>query len=500
MTKNILLTATALGVLAFAGAANATEITTATVSGASVLQGGVNTPFPVANETVNSPAARLSAAGTSVTVSLTDGEDSISFQPGVTYQFTQTYTNATLPASPTAADNFAVSGTRACYTITKSGTGGATGNAAVTYFVALNTAVGAGCDAAALNNTTNGPASVTFTNQFRATTLGDVSATYTGAVAPQNVVVGADGRADFSLPIKLAQVVDGLDVVINGNVGSGAGANTQLLLDEPVYTTLTADTNLGLVGYAPVVLDTDAFALSQARVGYGATALPTVVSTIDVTAAGGADFEDLTLTFNGDDFVADEDDANVAQLAEAAGVSQVFVGLVGAPTEAVANSPTTFAVTVTPEYADLDDASLINIDSAESGTLEALDLEGTTFLAPWVQSSNANYNTVLRLTNSGSATGPIQLVLGQSLAAPTRSVCDASVLPKLSGIAANGELAVNSTDLTTCFGAFVRGDVSVTILSRATNLTAKLRIVNPGNIVTEQSMGETSGRDIVDPT
>ena len=62
-------------------------------------------------------------------------------------------------------------------------------------------------------------------------------------------------------------------------------------------------------------------------------------------------------------------------------------------------------------------------------------------------------------------------------------------LAKLGSIPANGELAISSADLTTCFGAFTRGDVRVTIPALTNNLTAKLRIVNPGNIVAEQSLG-----------
>jgi hypothetical protein len=126
-------------------------------------------------------------------------------------------------------------------------------------------------------------------------------------------------------------------------------------------------------------------------------------------------------------------------------------------------------------------------------SLETVGLQGTNFVAPWVQSSNtAGYNSVLRISNSGSATGPVTLSLTSPAGTASATTCSSAQLAKLANVPANGELSINSADLTTCFGPFARGDVRVTVQAQSTNLSAKLRIVNPGNVVTEQSLGAIS--------
>lgn len=483
MTKKLLLAAGAIGVLAFAGAASANEISIAKVSGLTVYDsenGTASTPYPVASETISTNATRLTtgvANQNTVSFTLDDG-----FQAGASYQFTAALSGAALT---TALGNsaFSSSNTAAnpCLTISKVGTTGNANSASVTFNVVAGTAGVGTCTvagAAALGDATTVTIDLL---QFRATALAPVNVTVTGALSASNTLVGADNRADISQSVPLAALVKGYEARIDAVIGKGAGSNTFLsLTPEPVYSTLGGDGLLGSIGYGPANLT--GFAASNAFVGFAATNLPTVDSSVELSISG-TDFETLIPA----GFTADEDNATIAT-GTVTGFDDVEVSVASGVEAAIASGNVTVQAKVTPEEANGPAASAITLGEAFSGALEVIELQGTSFLAPWVQSTNPNYNTVIRLSNGGSRpTGSVQLALTSPLRTPTNTTCT------VAGVPANGELAINSAQLTSCFGDFGRGDVTVTVLSLGDNLTAKLRIVNPGNVVSEQSLGRTSG-------
>lgn len=165
----------------------------------------------------------------------------------------------------------------------------------------------------------------------------------------------------------------------------------------------------------------------------------------------------------------------------------VFInrGTTGSATAALATTDQRYELVITPQIAadNFIDATLL---PARTYLAQNAVLGGASFIAPWVQSTNANYNTVIRVSNNGTAqSGALQLTLASPLNTPTATTCG------LPAIAAGGEAVINSAALTTCFGNFGRGDVSVRVLSAATDLTAKLRIVSPGNVVSEQTLGRS---------
>ena len=86
---------------------------------------------------------------------------------------------------------------------------------------------------------------------------------------------------------------------------------------------------------------------------------------------------------------------------------------------------------------------------------------------------------MIRISNSGAATAAVSLLLKSPFysgtVAPSAVACTTSTLSKLDKVPANGELAIDSSDLFTCFGAFKRGDIVVTIQGSPTNLSAKAR-------------------------
>lgn len=476
MTKNILLAATALTVLGFAGAAAAANnISSATVSGLTVYDASStpkSTPYAVASETISSNATRLSAAGNTVVFELEDG-----VQAGATYTFTQTYTGAVLATAlnnTNLAFNAAVAD---CLVVTKSASNGSAGSAAVTFTVAAKGATDATCDATELGDLVD-PVVGTFTvPAFRANAIAPVSVNVTGALSSSNTLVGADERADINQTIALASVVQGYESRIDAVITKGAGTDTRLsLTPEPVYTTLAGDGIVGSVGYAPATLVD--YASANAYLGFGATVLPAVVADVELTVSG-TNFDKLVPT----GFTVDADDKTLATDSAAAGFNNVVVTAAPGLTSAIAAGTVTFQATVTPDFAGPAN-SAIALAEAFTGSLEAVELQGTSFIAPWVQSTNPTYNTVIRISNNGSRpSGTIQLSLASPLRAPTATTCNLPAVP------ANGELAISSAKLTECFGDFGRGDVTATVLSLGGDLTAKLRIVSPGNVVSEQSLG-----------
>lgn len=499
MKKQLLLAATALTAAAVAGGAFADEITSAKVSNVDVT----TAPYPVAMETVNISSNRVTTATAghnAVIVEVQDADgDPTSIQPGASYRFTQSFTGANLAAAITSANRavliggVAVTGDAgACFTITTAA-GGTSGANSVTYNVAVagaSAGVDSGataCEDTAFAAISSGDFSFRFDTPFRATSIGTVSTTVTGALSPTNALVAADERATFSLTKTLAAPVNGYAVTITAD-----DTTTQLTLADPTYTIISADDVIGEVGYGPTTLGA-AWAEAQANAGYANTALPAVRADLELTAIGG-DFEYITPQFDGNDFDIDADDASLATYDNAVGVEDVTLTVTGSPEDPISLSPIGFSISVDPELVNAADDELVTVDGAASGALQSLTLEGSNFFAPWVQSTNANYNTVLRISNADSAdTGSLQLSLSSPLNAPTRTTCTVTELPKLASVPGNGELAISSADLTTCFGAFGRGDVTINVLSLDTALSAKLRIVNPGGVVSEQSLGRTSG-------
>ena len=474
MTKKLLLAASAMGALAFAGAAGANEITVAKLSNQTVYDSSnspASTPYAVASETISSNATRTTTGTVGHNTVAFELEDGAQF--GATYQYTFNLTGAVFTAA-VVAGNLATSVHADCFTITKTAAGTANTSTA-TYQLVARAASNANCTAGAMD----GPIVLTFdASQLRASSIGNVGFNVVGGLSNGNTLVGADGRADISQTITLAQAATGYESRISAVIGGTAGTDTMLGLDD--HSFIKGDSLLGSVGYAQASLPNNAGGV--AYLGFNATNLPNVESDIEL-AITNSDFETLIPA----NFTVDEDDIDYAILEDATGFENVNVSLVSGWEGAIATGAVTVNATVTPKE-PVAFANAIALPEAFSGQLEVIQLEGTTFLAPWVQSSNPNYNTVIRLSNSGSRpSGQVQLALTSPLRAPTATTCT------LAGVPANGELAISSAQLSTCFGDFGRGDVALTVLSVGDSLTAKLRIVSPGNVVSEQTLNQTSG-------
>jgi|GEM_PF-1363296 len=525
MTKKLLLAAAAVSAIGFAGAANAQVITSATVSTATVKAAGASavTPYTIANESVASVAnRRTTTAPTENVVAFTVNPTAAAvpvaqtLELGTTYRITYTLSGTANPTflAQVTSGALTMDGNAACVIPTTVATGtGAGGSNTVSFIVRTVSTFGAGCATAA-----DLPGAFSIDLPFQIATVGTVTATVSGALDASNTNPAAspDRFTAAGSSIQLVQASAGYRIFADATVDNVSGDGVD---NADLPTTLALETTGApfrsfnaagdrVIGGAGFVLATPPANAAAAAPAPGSTVVranlanvsmpaPTYALTISPTSG---DFSALKPQVGTSDNVAGFTDATVAAnllsatagttTAPAAGAQNIALRVEGTPTASISNTPLTFTATVRP-VAPAANSPLVTPPAAiTNAPLETVGLQGSTFIAPWVQSSNANYNTVIRISNNGGmATGSVQLSLASPLNTPTASVCTAAQLPKLASIPANGELALNSADLTTCFGAFGRGDVSATVLSLDTNLTAKLRIVSPGNVVTEQSLG-----------
>ncbi len=114
--------------------------------------------------------------------------------------------------------------------------------------------------------------------------------------------------------------------------------------------------------------------------------------------------------------------------------------------------------------------------------------------AGWVGGSLAATPSILRLSNTAATpTGKVTLTLTNVVGGTTaaQQPCDGATLPDLWTIFPTGELILDTAKLTSCFGTFRRGDLSIIVNGPASGLTAKMRVISTATgIVTEQALGE----------
>lgn len=494
MTKKLLLAASALAALGFAGAAAATDITGASVSGISLTTtGNAKTAYTLANESIMTTAANrqtTTTAGANVIASgLATGSY---FEPGVNgtnYTATLTLTGATFQ-NAISATAVTITGAQAGCTVSAptivSGGGAGQNTLTAVFNVGTSCTVGAGATA---------PTGVSFDVPFA------VDAAASSVSASVNYTVATTGGAfgGAAGTATLVQKAAGYSVAASASPQTDGALPTSFALGTgtPYVALVTGTSNDNVVGSFKVGTATaPTTSTGSVYANMKAAALPAI--TYDVSVGG--NFAVLTPGIATTDAVAKAavtssglsvNTAKTAATATDLSANQTVYVTVPAGNTVSTTAPQSITATVTPK---LTANTLVTTPAAVSNfSLETVGLQGTNFVAPWVQSSNtAGYNSVLRISNSGSATGPVTLSLTSPAGTASATTCSSAQLAKLANVPANGELSINSADLTTCFGPFARGDVRVTVQAQSTNLSAKLRIVNPGNVVTEQSLGAIS--------
>lgn len=486
MTKNILLAATAVAALGFAGGAAAqVNISSAKVSGVTL---GVNTTTSYTTNTFYSVASESTGTEANRTTTTATGDNAIASAlrvgrfdagaGGTNYTATITLNGATF-ATAVLNSRVTVTGSAGACVVSAPTvvSGGAAGQNTAT--VVFN--VGSTCSTTTPAD--YAPNGVTFDVPF----IKDAAATTVSATI--GYAAATTGAAFGGAPAtgQLVRTTAGYSVYARPALANGDPAvRTSFAL--PGYTALATGADYdAIIGSVAATTNTGGATAAGSAVfaDMKAAALPAITGTVSVSG----NLAVLTPSSTAPVTLVVNTGQTTAATAAAVVVAPSNITVTKNGSSAV-TAPQAFSATVTPTLVS---NTLVTTPGAVTASLETVGQQGTSFVAPWVQSANASYNTVIRVSNSGSAVSlPVRLSLSSPAAAADRTECTVAELPKLASIPANGELSINSTDLTTCFGAFTRGDVRVTIPAQATNLTAKLRIVNPGNIVAEQSLGAIS--------
>jgi hypothetical protein len=388
-------------------------------------------------------------------------------------------------------------------------------SAAVTSF-ALEGA-GASCTPTGLNIVSGGTiGSNSVTGVF--TVPSTCSTTVAGAYAPNG--------ATFDAPFKIssAGTVTGtisFKIVSTDSAYDGSGASKQLVAVADPYsvavTASTSPTRMALGTASTPYLQLDATAGYDAILGtvvakvatapatstgavyatLDGAALPAIAAQYDINATAG-DFLVIVPTI-GASATGAVDGTNASLFTDngagsgltTASAQNVTVAIAGGNSTSV-GAIQTYTASITPVLAS---TTTVSTPVGVSGAaLQSISLEGVNFLVPWVAGSQTGgSSTQIRISNSGAAVNNVTLTLkspyNTGSTTPTATTCNSSTLSKLSTVASNGELVIDPADLTTCFGAFKRGDVLVTIQGSYSALSAKARLTTPAGQISEVSLG-----------
>lgn len=500
MTKNILLAATAVGVLAFAGAAQAHTLSFRAVApGGPIDSSDANAVAdfdPTTTDLVKYGrslvglyliANELTSAGlTGNTVQLADTLSSGAIPSGNNL-YTISLTNATFGSAVASGALVGLPAAANC-TIAPS-SGGAAGDSSVTFLVSSSGAgpcTGFNLDIPVLPNVTG---VVTVTTNLR-----------TDNEVP---IDGGTASFDAIFPIDAFQPVYNAAFNVNG-----AGVDTTTTIaSTPPYTTLLGDGNLGS---AAIYVDTRAN--RDLVPGAGVPVVLADVTAATVTVTGDFDAFNAALTnATLEGTSATSITPTVATFSTAAGYLPVLLSARSTGTASASN------LVVTPDGGSIDSSgytgliayTLTPADFAAqgdaAGAFESIERDGVNFFAPWLQ-MNSSYIAVLRLSNTGTTdTGPVTLTMRANNGGTVFSTCTLTT-PMLQagalvsgGIGANTAIEVTGKSLAdNCFGTTsTNADVQVSIEAIATNLTGKVRVINPGGTVVETSLGRLGDIDTI---
>ncbi len=477
--KKILMAAVAVSALT-AGAASAASISSAKVSSITVYNAAATpaaTPYKIANETKFGTAglATTTTSGENVTVSKVDtgplgvGNYTVSYTLSGPAGFNSSVGNADLTTD--------VTGT--CVVSSVVASGGGAGAATISYAVTIS-----GTCSTTAGDANQGPQLFTLNAPLKVTGLGDVtvSSAFTsggtsidnGAATARTLITNAAGFT----------------------VSAAADTTTTqwLLAGTPAYTALSADVTIGTFTVAPVTTGTTGpFVLAT---GAATSKVDNVAQAITSTAVVTGDVTNLAIEINA---VATTKNAakTTSTLASIASGTKPITVVSGSPT--ASQGQTTYSLALTPATASVSYTAPAAITQA----LQSVTLEGTNFLAPWIAGSQSgSSSSQIRISNNGAtAAGAVTLMLKSptynSGTTAGATSCSSTTLSKLASISAGGELVLSTDDLTTCFGAFKRGDVVVTIQAPEDDLTAKARLTTTAGAISEISLG---GLNVTDQT
>ncbi|WP_313574536.1 hypothetical protein [Brevundimonas sp.] len=483
MTKKLLLTAAALGAMAFAGAASAgvlssnSEIAGVQVSAAIPAAGGAPAvpaevyliaseyTFPASGlktDYAGNPAAIPAIPARANTFQFSDLTNEINVANGASgLTFVVTY-ELTGPAKFENVSNAAVRLGALTGTVTPVlSNGGKTLKAFVT-----------------VSNTTGAPVTID------AVTLEDFDLAVTGkeavkvSYALQQVIAGQNVDLDSSN----AATIVGFSSVFDDLFKASTGSVLAALNDFETFKTSGATNVTVAAGGVSATTTTWSTTTNSVFIDLKATGtglLSGIITGAEVTLTG-PQVEALDATVGAAALPADAT-ATSAKYVLAAGDLGANLKLTTAADTAIAAG--TYAAVIKPTYGT-NWSGPTTIDR----TLLRVGLDGTNFYAPWFALDNGAANSSLRIANNGSAAiGPIVVSLkaNNGSAAPTGTYTIPSV-------AAGAFVSVRGDQLKTAFGtSAANGDLLITVQSQANGLSAKVRTTQSTGQVYENSLGIT---------
>jgi len=489
--KKILMAAVAVSALT-AGVSSAASITTAIVSNVPLTTGASPLNYALASSVKTATTANLATttgtAHNTVAATLTSGTRLAGNASGTTYSVTYALTGSATPVFAAPVTSFTltgagvgdVSGTGACVpTGLNIVSGGAIGTSSVTGVFTVPSTCSSTVTAS------QSPNGASFDVPFKISSAGTVTATVSFKIVSTDSAYDGSGGS-----MQLVQVATPYTVSVEADdtvtrMALGTASTPYLQLDTGSY-----DAVLGTV----LAIEADAPATSTGVVyaTMGAATLPAITSNININATSG-NFVVITPKI-GTSVTGAVNSANNALFTDTglttASATNVTVSIASANATSI-SSIQTYTATVTPTLAS---TTTVATPAAVTGALQSITLEGVNFLVPWVAGSQTGgSSTQIRISNSGAAVNNVTLSLkspyNTGVTTPTATTCTSATLSKLSTVASNSELVIDPTDLTTCFGAFKRGDVLVTIQGSYSALSAKARLTTPAGQISEVSLG-----------
>lgn len=171
------------------------------------------------------------------------------------------------------------------------------------------------------------------------------------------------------------------------------------------------------------------------------------------------------------------------------------------------NVVASYAFNQTVAYQNADGVPYYRVSETGTGDLESITRQGTTVIVPWTVSRTLNGNMdTIRIGNlKNVATGPVLVqvrnigVNGAGVPLSGTGYVDAGAVQVAPSIDANGELQITSAQLGTLLGDYGRGDVEVTIEALQGEVTVRRfrrdannnwSEVNSGTVAADQNYDE----------
>jgi len=494
--KKILMAAVAVSALS-AGAANAVNISAATVSNValttpSITTGSGTLSYTFANSTilvdaVGAPTANATTGATTDISALIGGTTTAGvFDPGAggtNYSATYTLTNAVFASAVTNSSVTLLNAGASCIPGSVNVVaGGAAGTSSVTAVFNIPSTCSSSTAAYLAPN------GVKFVAPFTVASAGTVTGTVGFKVVATDTAFNVSGVTGGSIALVKAATPYTVAVTADATATTlGLASSTRA-----VYSYIVADTTLGTLTAAAATAPTSSVGLVvYSDLNNGALPAITYDATVTATAGNFAVIKPYLAqgTATAAAMTLATTSASSGTTLGASGTGTVTAVISGTNATSI-NSAQTFTATVTPTLAS---NTKVTTPAAVTGALQTIGLQGVSFMAPWIGGSLSSSQSYIRVSNQGSAaTGQVTLSLlspnGAVSATAAGSVCTSATIAKFGSIAASGELVIAPADLTSCFGAFTRGDVVVTIQALNTSLTAKARNVT-ASAVSELSLG-----------